>query len=56
MHGEEILNNDFKEFVQLLNINQGRFLVIGGYAVAFHGYLHYITEGGIFPHGDLPRS
>ena len=38
MHGNMILNPDFKEFFQLLNENKVRYLVIGGFAVAFHGY------------------
>lgn len=29
---------DFKEFLQLLNSNEIEYLVIGGYAVGFHGY------------------
>jgi len=29
---------DFKEFLQLLNSNKIEYLVIGGYAVGFHGY------------------
>jgi hypothetical protein len=29
-----MLNSDFKEFIQLLNENQVKYLVIGGYAVA----------------------
>jgi len=28
---------DFKEFIQSLNDNQVRYLVVGGYAVALHG-------------------
>jgi hypothetical protein len=32
------LPNDFKEFIRLLNARQVKFLVVGGYAVAFHGY------------------
>jgi hypothetical protein len=32
------LNPDFKEFIQLLNVHNVRYLVVGGYAVAFHGY------------------
>lgn len=32
------LNPDFKEFIQLLNAHSVRYLVVGGYAVAFHGY------------------
>jgi len=29
---------DFKEFLQLLNVKQVRYLVVGGYAVAYHGH------------------
>lgn len=35
---------DFKEFVQSLNDNQVRYLVVGGYAVAFHGYPRYTKD------------
>jgi hypothetical protein len=29
---------DFKEFLQLLNENQVEYLLVGGYAVGYHGY------------------
>lgn len=29
---------DFKEFLSLLNAKQVRYLLIGGYAVGYHGY------------------
>ena len=29
---------DFKEFLRLLNSNQVEYLVVGGYAVGYHGY------------------
>ncbi len=32
------LPHDFKEFLRLLNEKKVEYLVIGGYAVAFHGY------------------
>lgn len=32
------LNLDFKEFIQLLNAHEVQYLVVGGYAVALHGY------------------
>ena len=38
-----MLNQDFKEFIQLLNDNQVKYLVIGGYAVAVNGW-RYIGE------------
>ena len=39
-----MLNQDFKEFIQLLNDNQVRYLVIGGYAVAVHGHPRYTKD------------
>ena len=39
-----ILNPDFKEFFQLLNENKVRYLVIGGFAVAFHGYPRFTKD------------
>jgi hypothetical protein len=39
-----VLNQDFREFIQSLNGNHVRYLVIGGYAVALHGYPRY-TKG-----------
>ena len=32
------LHPDFKDFLRLLNENQVDYLLIGGYAVAYHGY------------------
>lgn len=32
------LPNDFKEFLKLLNAHQVEYLLIGGYAVGYHGY------------------
>lgn len=39
-----VLNKDFREFVALLNENQVKYLVIGGYAVAYHGYPRYTKD------------
>jgi Nucleotidyltransferase of unknown function (DUF6036) len=33
------LPKDFKEFIKLLNKNNVRYIVIGGYAVVYHGYV-----------------
>ena len=33
-----LLSPDFKEFLQLLNSKQVEYLLIGGYAVGYHGY------------------
>ena len=32
------LPQDFKEFLKLLNLHQVKYLLIGGYAVSYHGY------------------
>ena len=39
-----VLNQDFKEFIQSLNENEVKYLVIGGYAVAFHGHPRYTKD------------
>jgi hypothetical protein len=38
------LNEDFKEFIALLNANGVKYLVVGGYAVAFHGHPRYTKD------------
>ena len=43
-----ILNPDFKEFFQLLNANKVHYLIIGGYAVAYHGYPRYTRDVDIW--------
>ncbi len=39
-----MLSRDFKEFIELLNRNEVRYLVVGGYAVAVHGYPRYTKD------------
>jgi predicted nucleotidyltransferase len=39
-----MLNRDFKEFVKSLNDNNVRYLIVGGYAVAFHGHPRYTKD------------
>ena len=41
IHGDTMLSKDFKEFIELLNEHNVRYLVVGGYAVAFHGHPRY---------------
>ncbi|MFK7950961.1 MAG: hypothetical protein AB8G11_25500, partial [Saprospiraceae bacterium] len=38
------LDKDFKEFIELLNAHNVQYLVIGGYAVNFHGYPRYTKD------------
>lgn len=42
--GNTVLNPDFKEFIQSLNDNDVKYLVVGGYAVAFHGRPRYTKD------------
>lgn len=39
-----VLNKDFREFIELLNKNEVKYLVIGGYAVAYYGYPRYTKD------------
>jgi hypothetical protein len=39
-----MLSKDFKEFIELLNEDSVRYLVVGGYAVAFHGHPRYTKD------------
>ncbi len=39
-----MLSRDFKEFIELLNSYSVRYLVVGAYAVAFHGYPRYTRD------------
>ncbi len=38
------LDKDFREFIELLNEHEVKYLVIGGYAVNFHGYPRYTKD------------
>ena len=38
------LPKDFREFIELLNKNKVRYLIIGGYAVVYHGYVRSTND------------
>ncbi|MEM6397531.1 MAG: hypothetical protein AAF741_14370 [Bacteroidota bacterium] len=38
------LNKDYREFIDLLNVNQVRYLVVGGFAVNVHGYPRFTGD------------
>jgi hypothetical protein len=42
------LNPDFKDFIQLLNLNNAKYLLVGGYAVALYGYVRYTSDMDIW--------
>jgi hypothetical protein len=39
-----MLIKDFNAFIGLLNEHEVRYLVVGGYAVAFHGHPRYTQD------------
>ena len=39
-----VLDKDFKEFIESLNANKVKYLIVGGYAVALHGYPRYTKD------------
>ena len=42
------LTQDFKEFVKLLNDHEVEYLLVGGYAVNFYGYVRYTGDFDIW--------
>ena len=51
-----VLNKDFREFIQLLNDHDVLYLVVGGYAVAFHGYPRYTKDIDIWIYMDKSNA
>ncbi len=49
---EQQLNKDFKEFLGLLEKHEVRYMVIGGWAVAFHGHPRYTGDIDIWVNND----
>lgn len=39
-----VLNKDFREFIELLNVHEIKYLVVGGYAVTIHGYPRFTDD------------
>ena len=44
----EKLNKNFEDFLRLLNEKKVKYLVVGGYAVAFHGFVRATGDLDIF--------
>ncbi len=47
------LHKDFKEFIGSLNTHKVKYLVVGGYAVAFHGHPRYTKHLDVWISRDL---
>ena len=39
-----VLDSNFREFIELLNAREVKYLVVGGFAVAYHGYPRYTKD------------
>jgi len=51
-----VLDQDFREFIELLNKNEVRYLVVGGYVVGFHGYPRYTKDLDVWVDVDLENA
>ena len=47
---------DFKELLELLNAHQADYIVVGGYALAFHGAPRFTGDLDILVNPDQPNS
>lgn len=47
---------DFKEFLQLLNAREVKYLLIGGYAVGHYGYVRPTGDLGVWVSSDTENS
>lgn len=50
------LPKDFKELLESLNANGVKYLLVGGYAVGFHGYSRSTNDIDIFVSADLDNA
>ncbi|HJL20456.1 MAG TPA: nucleotidyltransferase [Sandaracinaceae bacterium LLY-WYZ-13_1] len=50
------LQRDLREFVELLNSESVEFLIVGGHAVAFHGYPRYTGDLDFFVRPTLENA
>jgi hypothetical protein len=51
-----ILSRDFKEFIELLNRHDVQYLVVGGYAVAYHGHPRYTKDMDVWIEASLTNA
>jgi len=43
-----LFNQDFQDFIQALNINDVKYILVGGYAVILHGYIRSTADMDIW--------
>ncbi len=51
-----LANKDFQEFVGLLSSNGVKYLIVGGYAVVFHGHPRFTADLDIWVATDLANA
>jgi predicted nucleotidyltransferase len=50
------LQKDLREFVELLSALEVRFVVVGAFAVAYHGYFRYTSDIDLFVDGSIENA
>ena len=51
-----MLNRDFQEFIESLSANRVRYMVIGGYAVAYHGHPRHTKDLDVWVDPDTENA
>ena len=51
-----ILQKDLREFIELLNVLDVRFVIVGAFAVAYHGYFRYTSDIDLFIDPSLENA
>jgi len=50
------VQKDFREFVELLNEHEVEFIIVGGYALAFHGVPRFTGDIDVFVKADIENA
>jgi hypothetical protein len=50
------LNSDLREFVELLNSHEVEYVIVGAFAVAWHGYPRYTADLDIFINAETSNA
>ena len=50
------LQKDLREFIELLNAHKVRFVIVGAFAVAYHGYFRYTSDIDLFIDSSLENA
>jgi hypothetical protein len=50
------LQKDLREFIELLNALDVRFVIVGAFAVAYHGYFRYTSDIDLFIDSSLENA